>query len=149
MTFDGFSMYTFAAEIPLLHRVFAAGDAPDPSLALSGSHLEHARDEREFSRSLTSQAPRLGPRRELLDDRGQVPGLPSASGVRRGDQVPHAMVSLPVSAAEESEAFRALCESWGVSYGLGFIALLLRAMPMILPHLRRQTRPGPPQSPQH
>lgn len=128
VTFDGFSMYTFAAEIPLLHRVFAAGDAPDPALALSGSHLEHARDEREFTRSLTVQEPRLRPWRELLDDRGRVPGLPSASGVRRGDQVPHAMVSLPVSAAEESEAFRALCESWGVSYGLGFIALLLRAI---------------------
>ena len=136
VTFDGFSMYTFAAEIPLLHRVFAAGDAPDPALALSGTHLDHARDEREFTRSLTAQEPRLAPWRELLDDRGEVPGLPSASGVRRGDRVTHDMVSLPVAAAEEAEAFRTLCESWGIGYGLGFIALLLRAIAV-------QEGPGP------
>ncbi|QIK76806.1 hypothetical protein [Nocardioides piscis] len=136
VTFDGYSMYTVAAEIPLLHRVFAAGDAPDPALALSGSHLDHAVDERGFARSLTSRDPLLGPWRELLDESGRVPALPAASGVRRGGQLSHDLVSLPVAAPGEASAFRELCGSWGVSYGLSFIALLLRA-------IAAQEGPGP------
>lgn len=128
VTFDGYSMYSVADELPRLHRVFAAGDAPEPALELTGSHLDHARDERDFTRSLNSADPRLAPWRELLDESGRVPGLPAASGVRRGDRWSHDLASLPIASPAEAEAFRELCHSWGVSSGLSYIALLLQAI---------------------
>lgn len=136
ITFDGGSMYALADEVPLLHRVFAAGDAPDPALALAGSHLDHAATERDFTREITAEHPLLQPWRDLLDDSGQVPGLPPASGVRRGDLLGHDLVSLPVATPGESAEFAALCRDWGVAPGLGYVAMLLRA-------IAAQEGPGP------
>lgn len=128
VTFDGYSMYSAADEIPRLHRVFAAGDAPDPELSLTGSHLDHAAAERDFTASLTAADPRLAAWRGLLDSSGRVPGLPTASGVRRGDRLSHEMVSLPIASPDEAEQFTELCRSWGVSSALSYVALLLRAI---------------------
>lgn len=128
LTFDGNSMYALADEVPLLHRVFAAADAPDPALALPGSHLDHAAAERDFTRGLTAQHPLLQPWRDLLDHSGQVPGLPAASGVRRGDLLGHDLVSLPVATPGENAEFTALCRGWGVAPGIGYVAMLLSAI---------------------
>ncbi|UUZ60854.1 hypothetical protein [Nocardioides sp. B-3] len=61
VTFDGYSMYSVADELPRLHRTFAAEDAPDPALALTASHLDHAAAERDFTGSLTATDPHLRP----------------------------------------------------------------------------------------
>ena len=116
-TFDGYSAYLSVAELVDLHA-----DSPRAASYVDFGVTERAGCERD------DLGPGLDVWRAALDDERRLPALPSATGVARGAEHPHTVVSHPIASRAESRDFIASLKAGGTPVGVGFIALLVHAV---------------------
>ncbi|MET1133965.1 MAG: condensation domain-containing protein [Aeromicrobium sp.] len=125
VTFDGYSAYLTMGE--LKHHLEAElNHAPLP--APVGSYVDFAVEQRAIQDAITIDSPALEPWRRAADATGNLPGLPRATGVRRGDELQHRLRYPTFAGPRLSEAFNAWSEHQGVPLALAYTAVLLRAM---------------------
>ncbi len=125
VTFDGYSAYLTMGELKQ-HLEAELNHAPLP--APVGSYVDFAVEQRAIQDAITIDDPALEPWRRAADGTGNLPGLPRATGVRRGDEIQHKMRYPTFAGPRLSKAFHRWCEEHQVPPALAFTAILLRAM---------------------
>jgi hypothetical protein len=125
VTFDGYSAYLTMGELKQ-HLEAELNHAPLP--APVGSYVDFAVEQRVIQDAITPDSPALEPWRRVADATGNLPGLPRATGVRRGDEISHRMRYPTFAGPQLSAAFHRWCEENQVPAALAFVAILLRAM---------------------
>lgn len=125
VTFDGYSAYLTIGELKQhLEDELTCAPLPTPV----GSYVDFAVEQRAIQEAITPEDPALEPWRLAADATGDLPGLPRATGVRRGDTIRHRVRYPTFAGPRLSTAFHRWCESLGTPAGLGFVAVLMRAM---------------------
>ncbi|MCD9154184.1 condensation domain-containing protein [Aeromicrobium duanguangcaii] len=125
VTFDGYSAYLTIGELKQ-HLEAELNHAPLP--APVGSYVDFAVEQRAVQGSITAESPALEPWRRAADATGNLPGLPRATGVRRGDELRHRLRFPTFAGPKLSEAFRLWCDQQRAPQPLAYTAVLLRAM---------------------
>ncbi len=125
VTFDGYSAYLTMGELQQ-HLQAELNHAPLP--APVGSYIDFAVEQRAIQDAVGPDDPALAPWRTAADASGNLPGLPRATGVRRGDRIQHRVRYPTFAGPRLSEAFYRWCEQNSIPSALAFISILLRAM---------------------
>lgn len=125
VTFDGYSAYLTIGELKQ-HLEAELNHAPLP--APVGSYVDFAVEQRVIQGAITADSPALEPWRRAVDATGNLPGLPRATGVRRGDEIGHHLRFPTFAGPRLSRAFESWCDQHGVPQALGYTAVLMRAM---------------------
>ncbi len=125
LVYDGYSTYNDLSKVPESHAAVLRGE---PAGAPAASHVDFSDAEHTRWAGLGVDDPQLDPWREIVDEHGVVAPPPEATGVRRGDLLPHALFSLPVASRADSEAFARLMGASGHSSAMAFTALLVQAI---------------------
>jgi hypothetical protein len=124
VSFDGLSAYNAVGALAALHAEVRRGDpvpSPHPSYADLGD------EERKAARTMAADDPRLGIWRGFYAE-GRTPAAPLRSGVVRGERYDHVLVSHPIATSEEVDQLTASWRAQGVSSGVLWTALLLKAL---------------------
>lgn len=125
VTFDGYSAYLTMGE--LKHHLEAElNHAPLP--APVGSYVDFAVEQRAVQDAITVDDPALEPWRRAAGATGNLPGLPRATGVRRGDEIHHRLRFPTFAGPRLSAAFREWGDRHGIPPALTYTSVLLRAM---------------------
>ncbi|WP_186813827.1 condensation domain-containing protein [Aeromicrobium flavum] len=125
VTFDGYSAYLTMGELKQ-HLEAEINHAPLP--APVGSYVDFAVDQRAAQDAISPDSPALEPWRRAADVSGNLPGLPRATGVRRGDEIRHRLRFPTFAGPRLSQAFEDWCHQHRVPQPLAYTAVLLRAM---------------------
>ena len=125
VTFDGYSAYLTMGE--LKHHLQAElNHAPLP--APGGSYGDFAGEQRAVQDAITVDDPALEPWRRAVDASGNLPGLPRATGVRRGDEIRHRLRFPTFAGPRLSAAFEQWGDQHAIPRALAYTSVLLRAM---------------------
>lgn len=125
VAYDGLSGYQAMVEVHALHEALLAGAALPPEPA--PSHVDHAHEQAEREPVLAQCPDRMAAWRAIMDG-DDLAGLPSASGVARGERHEHTHLNLWIASAEETDEFAARVKARGLPAGVALSALLLRAI---------------------
>lgn len=124
ITFDGLSAYTAVGHIASLHAA-VLGDVHQPRT--SPSHVDVAATEIEVGETITSEDPRLGPWRDVLDG-GRIPPAPTESGIAPDGRYEHDLVRHDICTGQTAADLALRYAAEGVPTGMLWTAILMRAL---------------------
>lgn len=124
VSYDGVSGYRAMVEVHDLHEQVRRGEPAGPP---APSYVDHAHAEAMRARDLSPADPRLAAWKALLDG-DDLAGLPTSSGVVRGERHRNEYLHLPVATSAETDELAALAKAQGCPPGVALTALFLRAV---------------------
>lgn len=125
VTFDGYSAYLTMGELKQhLRDELRHAPLPEPV----GSYVDFAVEQRAVQDAIGPDDPALEPWRRAADATGDLPGLPRATGVRRGDRLRHRLRFPTFAGPRLSTAFEQWADDLGIPRALAYTAVLLQAM---------------------
>lgn len=125
VTFDGYSAYLTIGELKQhLRDELAHAPLPEPV----GSYVDFAVEQRAIQEAIGPDDPALEPWRRAADASGDLPGLPRATGVRRGDRLRHHVRYPTFAGPRLSTAFGQWSRDHGIPQALAYLTVLMQAM---------------------